>query len=127
MDQVTYLHWSIGQPQYYCPCHSIFGCDSPYATTIGAEPMMEHDTGRASQLVKESGYDGAPGRSPSHDRYPVHERSSDCCAPALRAVGFKVILKGMDWPTTLAVRSSKEPPRKGGWNLAPHMVAGGGM
>jgi peptide/nickel transport system substrate-binding protein len=23
MDQVTYLHWSIGQPQYYRPCYSV--------------------------------------------------------------------------------------------------------
>ena len=53
MDQVTYLHWAVGQPQYYRPCHSIFACDSPYATTVGAEPMIEHSTERASQLVKE--------------------------------------------------------------------------
>jgi hypothetical protein len=42
MDQVTYLHWSVGQPQYYRPCYSVFACGGPYATTIGAEPIVEH-------------------------------------------------------------------------------------
>jgi hypothetical protein len=60
MDQVTYLHWAIGQAEYYRPCYSVFACGGPYATTIGAEPMMEHDLTRARQLVKESGYDGRP-------------------------------------------------------------------
>jgi peptide/nickel transport system substrate-binding protein len=117
MDQVTYLHWSLGQPQYYRPCHSIFGCDSPYATTIGAEPMMEHDTARASQLVKESGYDGAPVVLLHTTDIPFMNAAAIVARQRLERVGFKVILKGMDWPTTLAVRSSKEPPRKGGWNL----------
>ena len=60
MDQVTYLHWSIGQPQYYRSCYSVFACGGPYATTIGAEPMMEHNLQKARQLVQESGYDGRP-------------------------------------------------------------------
>ena len=41
MDQVTYLALAIGQSQYYHPCYSIFACGGPYATTIGAEPIME--------------------------------------------------------------------------------------
>jgi hypothetical protein len=32
-------------------------------------------------------------------------------------IGFKVILKAMDWSTNLVMRSRKEPPDKGGWNL----------
>ena len=35
----------------------------------------------------------------------------------LESIGFKVILKGMDWSTNLVVRARKEPPDKGGWNL----------
>ena len=60
MDQVTYLHWSIGQPQYYRPCYSVFACGGPYATTVGAEPMIEHDLSKARQLVQASGDDGRP-------------------------------------------------------------------
>jgi peptide/nickel transport system substrate-binding protein len=43
MDQVTYLAWAVGQAGYYRPCYSVFACGGPYATTIGAEPMIGHD------------------------------------------------------------------------------------
>jgi peptide/nickel transport system substrate-binding protein len=35
----------------------------------------------------------------------------------LESIGFKVILKAMDWSTNLVVRARKDPPEKGGWNL----------
>jgi peptide/nickel transport system substrate-binding protein len=35
----------------------------------------------------------------------------------LESIGFKVILRPMDWSTNLTVRERKEPPEKGGWNL----------
>ena len=35
----------------------------------------------------------------------------------LESIGFKVILKPIDWSTSLVVRARKEPPDKGGWNL----------
>ena len=35
----------------------------------------------------------------------------------LESIGFKVILKAMDWSTNLVVRARKELPDKGGWNL----------
>jgi peptide/nickel transport system substrate-binding protein len=35
----------------------------------------------------------------------------------LESIGFKVILRAMDWSTNLAARERKEPPEKGGWNL----------
>jgi peptide/nickel transport system substrate-binding protein len=38
MDQVTYLAWAIGQPQYYRACPSVFACGGPYETRIGAAP-----------------------------------------------------------------------------------------
>jgi peptide/nickel transport system substrate-binding protein len=43
MDQITYLHWAIGQAKYYQPCHSIYACRGPYATHAGAEPIMKPD------------------------------------------------------------------------------------
>jgi len=51
---------ALGQSKYYRPCHSIFPCGSPYATTSGAEPIIKRDLTRARQLVKESGYAGRP-------------------------------------------------------------------
>jgi peptide/nickel transport system substrate-binding protein len=117
MDQVTYLHWAFGQPQYYRACHSVFACGGPYATRSGAEPMMEHDLERARQLVKDSGYDGRPIVLLHVTDVPFVNAAAIVTRQRLESIGFKVILKGMDWATNLIVRARKEPPEKGGWNL----------
>ena len=36
MDQVTYLHWALGQTDFYRVCHSVFACGGAYATKIAA-------------------------------------------------------------------------------------------
>jgi peptide/nickel transport system substrate-binding protein len=117
MDQVTYLAWAIGQSQYYRPCYSVFACGGPYATRIGAEPIVEHDLTRARQLVKESGYDGQPIVVLHVTDISFLNAAAMVTRQRLESIGFKVILKGMDWPTNLVVRARKEPPDKGGWNL----------
>jgi peptide/nickel transport system substrate-binding protein len=117
MDQETYLAWAIGQSQYYRVCYSVFACGGPYATKIGAEPMMEHDLTRARQLVKESGYDGRPIVVLQVTDIPFLNPAAIVTRQRLESIGFKVILKAMDWSTNLVVRASKEPPDKGGWNL----------
>jgi len=117
MDQVTYLALAIGPSKYYRPCYSVFACGSPYATRTGAEPIIKHDLTRARQLVKESGYGGRP-IVVIHvtDRQPMNA-AAIVTRQRLESIGFKVILKPMDWSTSLIARARKEPPDKGGWNL----------
>jgi peptide/nickel transport system substrate-binding protein len=117
MDQVTYLAWAIGDSEYYRPCYSVFACGSPYTTRIGAAPMLEHDLTKARQLVKESGYDGQPIVVLQITDRPFLNAAAVVTRQRLESIGFKVILKAMDWSTNLIVRARKEPPDKGGWNL----------
>ena len=117
MDQETYLAWAIGQSQYYRVCYSVFACGGPYATRIGAAPIVEHDLARARELVKESGYDGHPIVVLHVTDRPHMNAAAIVTRQRLEAIGFKVILKPMDWSTYLVVRARKEPPDKGGWNL----------
>jgi peptide/nickel transport system substrate-binding protein len=117
MDQVTYLAWAIGQPQYYRACGSVFACGGTYATTIGADPMVQHDLTRARQLVKESGYDGRPIVVLQATDIPFMNAAAIVTRQRLESIGFRVILKAIDWSTNLLVRARKEPPEKGGWNL----------
>jgi peptide/nickel transport system substrate-binding protein len=117
MDQETYLAWAIGQPQYYRACYSVFACGGPYTTRIGAAPIVEHDLARARELVKESGYDGQPIVVLHVTDRPHMNAAAIVTRRRLEAIGFKVILKPMDWSTYLVVRARKEPPDKGGWNL----------
>ncbi|HEY7246575.1 MAG TPA: ABC transporter substrate-binding protein [Xanthobacteraceae bacterium] len=117
MDQVTYLAWAIGQPQYYRPCYSVFACGGPFATTVGAEPIVRHDLARATQLVKESGYDGRPIVVPHVTDISFLNAAAIVTRQRLESIGFKVILRAMDWSTFLVVRARMEPPERGGWNL----------
>jgi peptide/nickel transport system substrate-binding protein len=79
--------------------------------------MVEHDLTKARQLVKESGYDGQPIVVLQVTDRPIFNAAAIVTRRRLESIGFKVILKAMDWPTNLAVRARKEPPDKGGWNL----------
>ena len=117
MDQVTYLHWAFGQPEYYRACYSVFACGGPYATRIGAEPIIGHDLTKARQLLRESGYDGKPIVLLHITDRPFLNAAGIVTQRRLESIGFKVILKAMDWSTNLVVRARKEPPEKGGWNL----------
>ena len=117
MDQVTYLHWSIGQSKYYRTCNSVFACDGPYATDVGAEPIREHNLTKASQLLKESGYNGTPVVVLQITDRTFLNAAAVVTRQRLESIGFKVLLKPIDWSTNLVVRASKEPPNKGGWNL----------
>jgi peptide/nickel transport system substrate-binding protein len=117
MDQVTYLALAVGPSKYYRPCYSVFACGGPYATKTGAEPIINHDLTRARQLVTESGYDGKPVVV-LHATDRVHMNAAALVTrQRLESIGFNVILKAMDWSTTLSARASKEAPEKGGWNL----------
>jgi peptide/nickel transport system substrate-binding protein len=117
MDQVTYLAWAIGQPEYYRPCYSVFACGGPYETRIGATPMVEHNLGKARELVKESGYDGQPIVVLQVFDRPFLNAAASVTRQRLESIGFEVTLKPMDWSTNLVARTRKEPPDKGGWNL----------
>jgi peptide/nickel transport system substrate-binding protein len=117
MDQVTYLAWAIGQSQYYRACDSVFACGGPYTTRVGAEPIMRHDLTRARQLVKESGYDGQPIVVLHVTDIPFLNAATIVTRQRLESIGFKVILKAMDFSANLTARARKDPPAKGGWNL----------
>jgi peptide/nickel transport system substrate-binding protein len=117
MDQATFLAWAIGQSQYYRTCYSVFPCGTTYATEAGADAMIAHDIGKARQLVKESGYDGQPIVVLQITDRPFLNGAAIVTQRRLETIGFKVILKAMDWSTNLLVRARKDPPDKGGWNL----------
>jgi len=117
VDQVTYLAYAVGQSEYYRPCYSVFACGGPYTTRIGAPPIVEHDLTRARQLVQESGYDGRPIVVLQPTDRPHMNAAAVVTRQRLESIGFRVILKTMDWSTNLIVRARKELPEKGGWNL----------
>ena len=67
--------------------------------------------------MKESGYDGRPVVVLHPTDIPFINAAAIVTRRRLESIGFKVILKVMDWSTNVAVRARKDPPDKGGWNL----------
>src|SRR5262249_18506774 len=65
----------------------------------------------------ESGYDGQPIVVLHVTDIPIYNAAAIVTRQRLESIGFKVILKAMDWSTMLVARTRKEPPDKGGWNL----------
>jgi peptide/nickel transport system substrate-binding protein len=117
MDQTMYLQAAIGQPKYYRTCHSVFACEGPYGTKVGAEAIAKQNLERARQLVKESGYDGRPVTVIHVTDLALLNGAALVTRELLTQIGFNVDLKAMDWSTNLATRARKEPPDKGGWNV----------
>jgi peptide/nickel transport system substrate-binding protein len=67
--------------------------------------------------VQESGYDGRPVVVIHVTDFPFLDRAALVTRQRLETIGFNVELRAMDWSTNLIVRTRKEPPSKGGWNL----------
>ncbi|PYM12396.1 MAG: ABC transporter substrate-binding protein [Candidatus Rokuibacteriota bacterium] len=117
VDQPTYLQAAIGPAKYYRTCQSVFACNGPYATKVGADALAKQDLARARQLVKESGYDGRPVAVIHVTDIPLLNGAALVTRELLQSIGFTVDLRAMDWSTNLATRARKEPPDKGGWNV----------
>lgn len=67
--------------------------------------------------MKESGYDGQPIVIFQVTDRPFLNAAAIVAQRRLESVGFRVILKAMDWSSFLIARTHKDPPDKGGWNL----------
>ena len=71
---------------------------------------------KASELLKEGGYDGTPVvLMHSTDLYVLANLAPVAKALMERA-GLKVDMQSMDWQTLVTRRAKKDPPDKGGWN-----------
>jgi peptide/nickel transport system substrate-binding protein len=49
-----------GNPQYWRTCQALFMCGSPLATDAGMDDLPEGNAETARQMLRKTGYDGAP-------------------------------------------------------------------
>jgi len=118
LNQKDVLDALVGNPEYYKVCGAVFVCDTPLATDVGSQTLVNgNGMAEARKLLAESGYDGtpvvimAPGDVVTLKAQPV------VAAQLLREAGFKVDLQATDWQTVVARRASQKPPKEGGWNM----------
>jgi peptide/nickel transport system substrate-binding protein len=120
--QEDYLRAAIGNdPKEWTICGAMFTCDSPNATEIGAEAMMETDRAKkqanARRLLAEAGYKGEPVLILQATDYPQFNAAALVFADALKQIGANPQLVPLDWNTVLTRRAVKKPPNDGGWHV----------
>jgi peptide/nickel transport system substrate-binding protein len=118
IGQTDILNALIGNPDYYKPCASYYGCGSPLDAKAGTEALKpEGDIEAAKALLKEAGYDGTPVVLMHPTDVGTLVSQPVVATAALRKAGFTVDLQPMDWQTLVGRRASQKPPAEGGWNL----------
>ena len=115
-NQEEFLKATIGNPKYYKVCKAPFVCGTPLASDAGMKDVLNGDTAKAKQLLKEAGYDGTPVVLMQSTDLQVLTNLAPVAKAQLEAAGFKVNMQAMDWQTLVSRRNKKDPPDKGGWN-----------
>jgi peptide/nickel transport system substrate-binding protein len=118
IGQTDILNALVGNPDYFKPCPSYYGCGTPLESKDGTEALKPAgDIETAKALLKEAGYDGAPVVLMHPTDVTTLVSQPVVATAALRKAGFIVDLQPMDWQTLVTRRASQKPPAEGGWNM----------
>jgi peptide/nickel transport system substrate-binding protein len=118
MNQKSVLDALVGNPKYYKICGAVFICDTPLATDVGSDSLVNgNGMAEAKKLLAESGYDGTPVVVMAPGDVVALKAQPIVAAQLLREAGFKVDVQATDWQTVVARRASQKPPKEGGWNM----------
>lgn len=118
IDQKQVMQADIGDPKYYRTCAALFGCDTKYASTDGADTLVKADPEKSKALLKEAGYDGTAVMI-MHPTDFANAGGSfvPVIGQQLRQGGFTVNVQAMDWQTVVTRRAVQKPVADGGWNI----------
>ena len=118
LRQEDFLKAVIGDPRYYKVCKAMFGCGTPFENSAGMDGILEGNFEGSKKLLQEAGYDGTPIVLLQSTDLAVLTNLAPVAKGLLERGGFKVDMQSMDWQTLVARRAKKDPPSKGGWNIA---------
>lgn len=119
IDQAEFMAAAYGDPEWWEQkgCYSWFVCGSAIGTETGSEPYRKPDLAKATQLLKESGYDGKPLVILTVTDVPSQYGMAQVMAGNLRKIGANVDLQAVDFGQLFARRENRKTPAEGGWNL----------
>ncbi len=112
MNQLAFLQTQVGIPALYRTCFSIYPCGTSYANDKGMDFIAKPDMNHARQLLRESGYDGAPVVLLQQTDQATLNRLPAVAKQLLEQAGFKVQMQPMNFQTLFSRRA-----RKDGWNI----------
>jgi peptide/nickel transport system substrate-binding protein len=116
LNQEDFLKATIGDAKYYKVCKAMFVCGTPLASDAGMEDKLEANSAKAKQMLQEAGYDGTPVVLMQSTDVQLLSNLAPVAKSLMEKAGFKVDMQSMDWQTTVARRTKKEPPGQGGWH-----------
>jgi peptide/nickel transport system substrate-binding protein len=118
VNQEDVLNALVGTPELYNICGAMFVCDTPLATDVGSDTLVQgNGMDQAKALLAEAGYDGTPIVI-MHPTDVASLRSQPVVvAQAMRDAGFTVDLQAMDWQTLVGKRASQASIADGGWHM----------
>src|SRR5471030_2515898 len=115
--QEDFLKATIGDSKYYKVCKAVFICGTPLESQKGLADVMNQNSAKAKELLKEDGYDGTPVVLLQSTDLQVLTNLAPIAKAQLEAAGFKVDMQSSDWQSVVGRRVKKDPADKGGWNL----------
>ena len=120
LDQETIMQTAIGNPDYFQLCASIYGCEVPLASDVGAEYLegtAEERMAKAKEILAASDYDGTPVLMMQPTDLTVLTTQPIVAAERMREAGFTVEVASMDWSTLQSRKNGWQPVSEGGWNF----------
>jgi peptide/nickel transport system substrate-binding protein len=119
VDQEEILEAMFPAPAFYQVCHAFFVCGSPQDTQAGVPASLGTATARqhARELLRESGYDGAPIVILDATDSPLLHAATLVLAQEMQSVGFRTDVQAMDFASMVARRANRGPPSEGGWHI----------
>ncbi len=118
INQKDFMQATFGATKYAKTCGSLFACDTPMENDANMDWFRKApDLKRATELLKESGYDGRPIVVLQATTIPFMNNSAQLIAQALRQIGANVQLAAADWGGIVQRRANKGAPDAGGWNI----------
>ncbi|MBO9644003.1 MAG: ABC transporter substrate-binding protein [Pseudacidovorax sp.] len=117
IGQRQVLEAQSSQQKLVRTCAAAFGCDSPYASSYGADRLVEPHPDQARALLKEAGYDNTPVVLLHATDVATTTPMGPVIAQQLRQAGFNVQMMALDWASITMRRGSRQPANAGGWNI----------
>jgi len=118
VEQTPFLQAAYGDAtDRYLECAAVFFCDTPFASEVNTDRVLNRDVEAARALLEEAGYDGTPVHLMHVTDIATHDIYYTVLQVQLEEAGFVVDSRPSDWATVATRRASMAPVAEGGWNL----------
>ncbi len=102
---------SLGDPELWILCPSVFFCGTPWESTVSAELYNQNNPERAAELLDQAGYSGETIVILNSSDHPQLNPLGIVLKPSLEAAGMTVEMPGMDLATVISRLGAND------WNL----------